>query len=128
MCVLSMCECVCVCRAVVRGRVMSVSVLSLLVDPVMVTAIEVSLLAHTHTLPHKDLTSSCARATALSASRARPTGWVTSRVFPESPLYPPLAKPIHTPHGEHVHQTRSNVEQCLHDISYRHLDNRFIIL
>lgn len=34
--------CVCVYRAVIRGRVMSVSVLSLLVDPVMVTAIPVS--------------------------------------------------------------------------------------
>ena len=34
--------CVCVYRVVIRGRVMSVSVLSLLVDPVMVTAIPVS--------------------------------------------------------------------------------------
>lgn len=79
------------------------------------------LLTHTHTLPHKDLTSSCARATALSASRVRPRGWVTPRVFPESPLYPPLDKPTHTPHRERVHQTPNNVERCLHEISYRQL-------
>lgn len=42
--------------------------------------------------------SSSARATALSASRARPTGWVTSSVFPESPLQPPH----HHPHPHHA--------------------------
>lgn len=49
--------------------------------------------ARAHTQTHKALTSSSARATALSASRAGPAGWATSSVFPESPVHHPTVGP-----------------------------------